>query len=317
MHHHTLTRRSLLLPAVALTFLALLAAQTAQATQGNEPFWADFFTGYRYGQNFREPHNPNKITKNIFQMQMSAEGLMGGVYNFEILRSCGSSNPKRNSTRGATEYRLVYHTTIAVGGEPTTPPRTNASSDTIINTDDGVSVSFPGKPLYGFIRNAGMTMGYDLSTKNDALGRRTLAFCIGPAVYFNVPGYFYVGALLVKENNRNAITGRNVYYHPTYCLTADWSIPIKKTPIILKGSASYTGCKGKDGFGNKTAPETFVEAAIMLNPFLFFKNRPRAGKLHIGLGWQYWNNKHGSNVAFDPTGGSRATGLQLLVEAHL
>jgi len=311
MHHRTLTRRPRLLPAIALTFLVLLATQIAQATQGNEPFWLDTFLGYRYGQNFREPHNPNKITKNIFQLQVSAEGGMGGVYNFEILRSCGSSNPERNSTRGATEYRLVYHTTIAFGGEPPTLP------DTITSTDDIFNNSTNGKPLYGFIRNAGMTMGYDLSTKNDALGRRTLAFCIGPAVYLNVPGYFYVGLLLVKENNRNAITGRNVYFNPTYCLTADWSIPIKKTPIILKGSASYTGCKGKDGFGNKTAPETFVEAAIMLNPFILFKNRPRAGKLHIGLGWQYWNNKYGGNAALDPTGGSRATGLQFLIEAHL
>ncbi len=48
--------------------------------------WSDTSLGYRYGSEFREPYNPNKINKNILSLTY-ASGYSSGAISL-ILMSC-------------------------------------------------------------------------------------------------------------------------------------------------------------------------------------------------------------------------------------
>lgn len=267
---------------VSIALSALLAAQSASAGIFQ---WQDTFAGYRYGQNFREPYNPEKLSKNILQISHSDGYKYGGNFlNLDILRSCGAADPKKNSTSGATEYYFVYRNTLSAE-----------------------KITGKSMKLGGVIRDIGLTIGCDLNTKNDAFGSQVRELFAGPTVSFDVPGFLTVGLLLDKENNK--AFGQHVYFDPTYCVSVAWGIPVLKTPFTFKGFANFIGTKGRE-----TAPETLIEAAIMIDPF--FNKPAHKGKYFVGLGYQYWNNKYGNDATYDPTGGSRASTAQFQLEAH-
>ena len=277
---------------LATTFVALLALLAAQAARAAIFQWQDNFIGYRYGQAYREPANPNKLVKNIYQFQHASGCAWGDNFlNIDMLRSAGSADPKAGSATGATEFYAVCRSTL--------------SAEKIT----GKSMKFAG-----IIRDIGLTVGFDANTKNDAFGSRVRKLFVGPTASLDVPGYLTIGLLLTKENNNNNIVGKRVYFDPTYCIAIAWGIPILKTPFTLKGFANYIGAKGKDGFGAETAPETYIEAALMIDPF--FDKPARKGKYYLGIGYQYWNNKFGSAATHDPTGGSKAECLQFQLEFH-
>lgn len=274
---------------LATALLALLAAQTARAGILQ---WQDNFVGYRYGQAFREPGNPDKIAKNIYQFQHASGYAWGSNFlNIDMLRSAGSADPKAGGASGATEFYAVYRNTL--------------SAEKIT----GKSMQFGG-----IIRDIGLTIGFDAGTKNDAFGAQVRQLFAGPTASFEVPGFLTVGLLLTKENNNNNIVGKRVYFDPTYCVAIAWGIPVLKTPFTFKGFANFIGAKGKDGFGAETAPETLIEAAIMIDPF--FDKPARKGKYFVGIGYQYWNNKFGNDATHDPTGGSKAECVQFQLEFH-
>jgi hypothetical protein len=135
----------------------------------------------------------------------------------------------------------------------------------------------------------------------------------GPVMMFDVPGFLNVGLLYIDEKNHNGFTGTTVNFDATYRLAAAWGIPIKSINSVFKGFITYTGDKGKDGFGAETAPETLLETSLM------FDLGSLAGKketFYLGVGYQYWKNKFGSDDKLDPTGGSTASVPQILFEAH-
>lgn len=282
--------RILSIAAIALTWL--VASHTTLAAASDKIIWKDGFLGYRYGDSFREPGNPQKISKYVLQLQYAQEDKLGsGFMNLDMLKSCGGADPKQDSSDGATEYYFVYRSTPSI------------------------SKFSKGKIKFGgIIRDIGVTIGCDLSSKNDAFGSQVRELFVGPTVSFNVPGFLTVGLLLDKENNKNGIVGKRVYFDPTYCVSVAWGMPILKTPFSFKGFANFLGTKGKDGFGNDTAPETLIEAAITIDPF--FNKPARKGKYLVGIGYQYWNNKFGNDATYDPTGGSRASTAQLQLECH-
>ena len=86
----------------------------------------------------------------------------------------------------------------------------------------------------------------------------------GPKLEFDVPGLLTLGLLYYKEWNNNAIVGKNVNFDAAPRLATVWSFDFNAgLPAQFKGWATWTGAKGKDGFGGDTAAETWLEAAML------------------------------------------------------
>ena len=272
----------------------LLATTAASAFQ-----WSDTFIGYRWGTDYREPANPKKIAKNIVQFQHVNGYAYGSNYlNIDALFSNKDdpankvADPSAASDRGAAEFYCVFRSTLSLGK---------------------ISKASGKKIKWGAFRDIGLTGGFDLSTKNDAFASEVREFFIGPTFELDVPGFLNVSILLDKENNHNGIIGQNVYFDPTYCVSLSWGIPVGKRGSVFKGFANFIGSKGRDGFGNQTAPETLVEAALM---FPFSRKEPLKSRLFAGIGYQYWNNKFGNDASLPANAGCRTSLPQLLAEFH-
>jgi hypothetical protein len=279
--------RSVPKPALRASLCAMaffLATTAASAFQ-----WSDTFIGYRWGTDYREPVNSRKIAKNIVQFQhVNGYAYGSNFLNIDALLSNGD-DPANGGGGGATEFYCVFRSTL--------------SYEKVFKKD----------LQWKFIRDIGLTGGFDLNTKNDEFASKVQELYVGPTIELDVPGFLNVSFLLSKENNHNGFVGKDVYSDPTYCISLSWGIPIGKA-FVFKGFANFIGSKGKDGFGAETAPETLIEAALMVDPF--FKKESLKGRLFVGVGYQYWNNKFGNDNSHDPTGGSKASLPQLQIEFH-
>src|SRR5258706_2039404 len=110
--------------------------------------WSDTSIGWRYGKKFREPFNPDDISKNILNLTHASGYKYGANYfNVDFLMS-DSNDPGSNGSRGpgssgAQEAYVVYRNTVALS-------------------------KLTGKEYkYGGVaRDFGATFGFDWNTKN-------------------------------------------------------------------------------------------------------------------------------------------------------
>jgi len=248
--------------------------------------------GYRYGTAYREPTNPSDVTKSIVQFQ-HVDGYKYGsnFLNVDTLLS-DSKDPAAGGGSGATEVYIVYRHTLSYS---------KVSGNQI---------------KWGPINDIGLTTGFDLNAKNTTFAPRERKILVGPTLNFNVPGFLSVGPQLYQEWNHEGITspGKDITFKTTYCIAAAWGIPFKLgLPVVFKGYALYIGPKGKDGFGNETAPEFLTETALMFDVGSIFGQK---GTFYAGGGYQYWHNKFGSDSSKDHSGGSTASVPQIQCEVH-
>ena len=108
----------------------------------------------------------------------------------------------------------------------------------------------------------------------------------------NVPGFLNISLLALKESNYpNSIPSRYSYKtHPM--LGAAWAIPLGSTGLSFEGYLNWIAAKGKDEFGNSTAPETNIDAILWYDAGSLMglsKNTFR-----VGFEYQYWRNKFGN-----------------------
>ncbi|MEH6458351.1 hypothetical protein [Chitinimonas sp. JJ19] len=274
MRHITLSS------AARLGWLALVCGTVAAAN------WSDPFIGMRYGTDYAEPGNTKDISKRIVQLQYVGGFAYGDNFvNLDLLFS-DADDPARNGG-GAREAYLVYRNTLSFS-------------------------AIRGKPVkFGPVRDVGWMTGIDLNTKDTRFAPRKKLFVTGPKLRFDVPGFWDVSLLFMKERNNNGIVGRKVNFDATWGVSTAWSFPISTSvPLKFKGFANYIDEKGKDGFGVQTEPETLLESALLADVSKFYDKK---NQLWAGVGYQYWRNKFGNR----PGNGTEAKVPQLLLEFHL
>ena len=282
---------------------ATLAAAPALAST-----WSDDSIGYRYGKDYREPFNADNIPKEIISFT-SVSGYKYGSNFFTVdMLNSSSKDPASCGTGGcnsggAHELYAVYRTTLS-----------------------GSSVF--GSPMkFGPIRDIGLQAGFDFNAKDDQFSSRVDKKMLGPKFSFDVPGFFDVAVELYTERNHDwfasqfGCTGAknpdcgNVDFKNTYTVESAWGIPFSAgLPMKFQGFCNFIGVKGADGQGNSTRPETLLEAAVMADVGSLAGHKDT---VYVGLGYQYWHNKFGSDSSEDPTGGSTAKVPQLELEWHL
>jgi nucleoside-specific outer membrane channel protein Tsx len=236
--------------------------------------WSDTYVGYRYGTEYREPFNSQKITKNIVSLTHASGYAYGSnFFNVDMLSS-DHKDPASGGGGGAHELYTAYRTTFSLGKISGTPMK------------------------FGPIRDVGITGGFDYNAKDDQFSARVLKKLIGPTLSFDVPGFFDLSLLYYKEHNHNwfatgpgfgtagcvagatTVCEPDVNFKATWQLSGAWGIPFNAgVPAAFKGFLAYTGKKGTDGVGAQTKPETLIELAVMFDvgsapeslPNLFFQ----------------------------------------------
>lgn len=260
-----------------------LLALSAQAAE-----WSDTSIGLSRGMNFKSPGSDVEVSKSIISLtHVSGYSLGTNFFNVDMLKSDRNEPASNNSRSPAQEVYVVYGHTLSLG-------------------------KLTKKPMaLGPIRDVGIYTGFDFSSKNDAFSGSVLKVLVGPKVDLDVPGLLQVALLYKKEIDNNSITGVRVHYDDTYRVAVNWAFNFGLgLPAVFKGWGTYTGKMGKDGFGGPTAPETWIETALMWDVGSL------AGKdktFYAGVGYQFIRNKFSvpSNVP-----GTRISAPMLKVEAH-
>ena len=269
---------------ISLMVLAAVACLGAQAAD-----WSDTSMGVRYGTQFREPYNPNDISKYIVNFTHADGYKYGSNYlNVDLLMS-DSKDPAAGSASGAQEAYIVYRHTL-----------------------DFAKISGT-KMAMGPIRGWGLTGGFDWNTKNDGYSSKKRMFVIGPTMMLDVPGFLDISLLLFKESN--APTGISRYNYKTHpALSAAWSIGISDLPLAFEGFALFIASKGKDEFGGDTKPETNIDMQLMWD--VSASTGGTKGTFKLGLEYQYWKNKFGNDHNIPGNSGSFAKTPMIRAEYH-
>jgi len=257
---------------------------------------SDTFIGYRYGSTFREPHNPDDITKNIVQFSHASTYRYGSNYlNIDYFKSDSKDPASGTGSSGASEFYLTYRHQLQYG-------------------------KVTGTPLaFGVIRDVALTAGFDLNTKDTTLGPRKQVIVVGPTLKFDVPGFLDVGLWYYRERNHCGIppclepgAHSDLTFDATYMLNATWGIPFEvgSVPLKFQGFVNLVGPKGKDYTGHDTAQETLMRTSLMVDVGQVLAGRKNMA--YVGLGYEYWHNKYGNQ----PGVGTKVNAPQLQVELH-
>lgn len=255
--------------------------------------WSDTSIGYQYQKDLRFPGNNNHVNANVLQFQ-HASGYKYGHNFFNINALFYDKNkPAINGTEGSTEIYLVYRHELSLGAV------------------------FGRKLVLGPVKDIGITAGLDVATNNDQFGGRPIKLSLGPTLEFDVPGHFNLGLWRRTERNHNGLpipgVTADVRFKPHWVIASAWGIHFNPgVPMIFKGWAEYTGKKGKDGFGNQTAAETFIDASLMIDIGSVLGKKDT---VYVGPGYQYRRNLFGVQEKFGGSG-TKQDSLQLRTEWH-
>ena len=269
---------------LTLTALGIVALAALPLSAAD---WSDTSLGYRYGTQFQEPANPDSMAKNILNLtHVSGYSLGSNFFSVDMLNSSAtdpSNNAQNNANfqkQGAHEVYVSYKHNLSLGKV------------------------FATKIDFGPVRGMDFSFGFDYAAKNTTFAPAVYKLMAGPTFNFKVPGFLNVSALYYKEKNHNAFGGfripqggtTDVVFKGTYQIAAAWGIPVALGPVntSVKGFATFTGAKGKDGSGVETKLETLFRGFWMfdISPVLGCKKNT----WQIGPGFEYWDNKFG-----DPT----------------
>jgi nucleoside-specific outer membrane channel protein Tsx len=250
--------------------LLSLGVQSATAAD-----WSDTYAGWRYGTKFAEPFNDQDIKKNIFNLNhVSGDAYGTNFFNVDLLLSDDKDPSAPGASTGAQEVYIVYRRTL-----------------------DFAKIS--GSSLdYGFMRSAGLTLGADANAKTDAgYNSKKRMLVLGPTLMAKVPGFLNISVLALWESNapHNDFTGQTVprYQYKTHpSLALSWGIPLGAA-FSFEGYGDFIASKGKDEFGNETAPETHIDMQIMYNITSLYDAKKKTFK--VGFEYEYWKNKFGND----------------------
>ncbi len=276
---------------LCIAFLSL--AGSVQATD-----WSDTSVSWRYGNDYREPFNPNDISKNIVALtHVSGYKYGTNFFNADFLISDKNDPASLNQSGGAQEAYILYRNTFDLG-------------------------KITGKAIkFGPVSGVGVTAGFDVNTKNDVgYNSRKRMLVLGPTLMWDVPGHLNTSLLLVNESNApsgafapiSGVTGR--YTYKTHAiLSADWAIPLGSL-VAFEGFANFIGAKGKDEVGRDTGAETNIDMQLMVDVGALAGSAKNT--FRVGVEYQYWRNKFGNTSAITGGQGHVAKTPMLRAEYH-
>jgi hypothetical protein len=269
---------------------------------GHAADWSDTSIGYRTGNKFAEPFGSNDIKKDIVNLtHVSGYKYGSNFFNVDLLLSDSKDPSAIGSGNGAQEAYIVYRNTVDLAKV------------------GGPDLKFPG------VRGSGLTVGFDANAKTDVgYNSKKRMLVAGPTIFVDVPGFLNVSLLVLKESNQP--TGWSFFSNSTFSvprysykthpmLTAAWGIGLSQSlPLSFEGFANFISSKGANEFGGATAPETNIDAQVMLD--VGAVSGGAKGVFKVGIEYQYWKNKFGNPSSGAAGNGAFAKTPMLRAEYH-
>ncbi len=256
--------------------------------------WQDNSISYTTSNQFTEPGVTQKVTKHIVEyVHANGYRLGNNLFRAKLLRS-DENDPVDGGTKGATEVYVVYRHLLSLG-------------------------ALLDRPVaFGLIKDVGLTVGFDLNTKNSAFGPRKRLLVAGPTLTFDVPPRSMLNLSLLAAQERNECNlppclapgaKQRITFDTFPLIHAAWQFPITvgRTNTRLEGFAAKGFRRGTDYVGNNVAHETLVRVAWLADVGSLVAGRPNS--LFAGVGYELWRNKYGSDGL--PGGDTDAPTLQL------
>ena len=239
---------------------------------------------YWFGANYRTPFvtdtNSGKVAnieRNSVEFTHLSFWSKGSQFADVLMNHSNRAEPEADGNSGATEVYATLRSALGLN-----------------------EITNSGAFHKGPLRDISMELGANLETKNSAFApaERTLYF--GPKLQVALPkGYLDVGLHLRKEWNYEGILGKAEDYNVDFNIEPAWLVPFRagRVSMTYSGFADYNTAKGRDSFGNETAPEFLVRnyAAFDLGGLLM--HRPQT--VDVNCGFWYWHNEYGK-PASDP-----------------
>lgn len=245
--------------------------------------WSNTSIGVSYGRDYREPVNPEKIAKTIYNMtHVSGDKWGTNLLSGDIFVS-NSKDPANNSvsgnTDGAVEIYTFYRRTLSL----------NALTDNAFAS--------------ARIKDVSLSARVDMGTKNSALAPRPRKVRLGALVDLPIDkGFWQVGVDYYRESTNNNFFGGSFSYDPTWATSTSWSVPFGIG--TFGGFVDVIGKKGTHGTGPESAVETMARATYMI---------PVGRGFDVGVGFEYWKNKYGvdNKMAMYQGGATNKTAMLL------
>jgi nucleoside-specific outer membrane channel protein Tsx len=292
--------------ATSLGTAALIAGSMIfAATPATAEEWSDTSLGYKYGTTYREPFNPNDVTKNYLVFNHIGGYKYGtNFFNVNMIMSNGNDSggtgtgTAGGTSQGAQEAYALWRNTVSFS-------------------------KVTGKDFkYGIVKDVGVTFGFDFNSKNNGYSSKKRMGVLGPTLMFDVPGTLNVSLFAVKESNapnnlaNSAANTDSRYTYNTYPeLDIVAFFPIGDTPFNIQGYFDWNGSKGNLENGQPSKQEILTEVALMLDLGKLMGSAKNTFK--VGIEYQYWKNKFGNDNG-NPAlaGGATAKVPQLRAEYH-
>lgn len=242
--------------------------------------WQDNSISYTYSNQFTEPGISRKISKHIVEyVHANGYRLGNNLFRAKVVRS-SKDDPAESGDKGATEVYVVYRHLLSLGAL----------------TNKTLSI--------GPVKDVGLTLGFDLNTKNNAFGPRKQLFVAGPTLKFDVPPRSMLNLSLLVAHERNECNlqpclapgnKRRFTFDPYPIVHLAWRFPLRigEWDTRLEGFALKGFRRGNDYVGNPWADETLMRAAWLVD--IGGPLADRSGTLFAGIGYELWRNKFGSS----------------------
>lgn len=257
--------------ALSAALLAGLPLDAAFADDDRFFEWTSNTLGFRYGQQFTNPNNPDKFAKRIYSFS-HADGYRYGsnFFHLDVFFS-DSRDPRKGTDHGGSEVYAVY--------------RHQLYASRVFDVPLGK----------GLVKDHALTFGFDASRNNNLASAKKRALVIGPTVKFNGAGVLDLSLLYYREKNHFGVPGAKHPDHTfdgTYMLNLTWLKPFQLGERMAKfqGFLNHVGEKGEDYNDKDTAAETLVRTSLMVAALPGARRQPN---LWLGVGYEYWHNKFG------------------------
>ncbi len=257
--------RAMLNSSPFMIFLVLAGSLCASPVVALE--WSATEIELLHSGNFREPFNPNGVTKSIVTLQHASGYGVGRNFLFvDVLQSGDQERDLANNPESPTEIYAEAYTTLSL------------SRITSRNLAVG--------PLKDF----GLTIGINIGDKDSQLHPKPKIYLAGFTLDFAVTkGFFNVDVLGYWDHGCYDGINSCPNYKGTYQITPAWSVPFSLGSVDAE-FAGFIDFIGSRGAGT-------VHQVLSQPQLRFDIGKPllgQKGRLYAGIEYQYWHNKYGN-----------------------
>ena len=246
----------------ALALAGLLNAGSASALE-----WSATEIELLYSDRYREPFNPNDVTKSIVTLQHASGYSLGRNFLFVDLVQSGNQE-------------------LDLSGHPESPTEIYGEAYTTFS----LSRLAKRDLIAGPIKDIGLTLGINLGDKDSQLHPKPRVYLAGFTVDFAMlKGFFNVDVLGYWDHGCFGGIDTCLDYKATYQITPSWFVPFKLGPVDAEfaGFVDFIGARGEG-----TVRQVLSQPQLRFDigkPLLSHK-----GQLYAGIEYQYWRNKFGN-----------------------